>query len=254
MAGQLSLRGHPRHCYLMIHDRIKQLLPSAKISAYFTAPHEFQCDMVVGAPDYKNTRGYIYDFANKLQQSFSAVSIVLRKRRLDVTFHSNHCTLLVGVGPEPVSTAQLNSCSTWEEREPLRASLGSDEELFMQSPLFREYEEVIEVTCSEHDSRTGPLARLHPMVWRCVAYKMIAASKAVKHDSQMPPILLKANLRAFLCQNYGVAPCENPFCPGENLHTLRSLQSIAEFSMPNGKYLTENIKRGYPVEWVFIEH
>jgi hypothetical protein len=66
--------------------------------------------------------------------------------------------------------------------------------------------------------------------------------------------LLKANLRAFLCQNYGVAPCENPFCPGENLHTLRSLQSIAEFSMPNGKYLTENIKRGYPVEWVFIEH
>jgi hypothetical protein len=218
------VRAHiPRKYYLLVHDCIKKVERNATIHAFVSSRGKYQSDMVVQldrkqfpnlGPD--NTHA----IAEALQKHMSYVLLKPQRHCIDLEFPVNEIQMSVQIGWKDVTIEEINSEPEYEDRVPLRTSFGYDEQRFMNSaPKLASLSAVLleKWALKNYGKEMAPPA----MYWLVHSYRVMEAYPAFDHHQ-----IIFGSVADKFSELYGKYPLDNPFCPGEDLNTLRLARNI----------------------------
>ncbi|RNF16041.1 uncharacterized protein Tco025E_05322 [Trypanosoma conorhini] len=234
----------PKKYYLLVHDAVRKVVGAdAEIAAFVSSKGKFQCDMLVNAaatdPDLAGPAGaggnaHVRDFALGLQRYLGSCDVVVRRRRLDVVFLDREVLqLALGAPRRAINNlrdgAGINAEPEWTRRNRLRISLGYDEDLFrsacdakmniaarlMEKWVFDTYYDPAH--CGSVDqflqTKCPPVS-----FWLAHGYDLASEYRFDHHVS------LAGTISHNFAKYYGEFPFDNPYCPGEDLNTMASVQ------------------------------
>lgn len=213
----------PRKYYLLVHDCLKKVESQATINAFVSSRGKYQSDMVIQldrkqfpilGPD--TTR----DIAIGLQKNMPHVLLKPQRYCIDLEFPVNEIQMSVQVGWKDATVEEINSEPEYEDRVPLRSSLGYDEQRFMNSaPRMASISAVLleKWALKNYGKEMAPPA----MYWLVHSYRMMETYPLFDHHQ----IIFGSVVDKF-AHMYGKVPLDNPYCPGEDLNTLRLARNI----------------------------
>ncbi|KEG08237.1 hypothetical protein DQ04_07661040 [Trypanosoma grayi] len=246
----------PKKYYLLVHDAIRKVVGSeAEISAFVKSKRPFQCDMLVNAaatdPELANSssdnnNAYVKEFAVKLQHYLGSCDVVVRRRRLDVVFIDREVLqLALGAPRRAINNLQraeeINEEPAWTRRNRLRISLGHDEDLFTSacdlktSLAARMMEKWVFDTYYTGPNSSRSMGTIDPKedvaeflqqqcppvtYWLAHGY-LLARECRVDHH-----VALLGTIAHNFAKYYGKFPLDNPYCPGEDLNTIATVQAL----------------------------
>ncbi|EAN92205.1 hypothetical protein C3747_84g19 [Trypanosoma cruzi] len=239
----------PKKYYLLVHDAARKVLGTdAEISAFVSSKRKFQCDMLINAsatdPEMTGRAGgggdhsYQREFAVGLQRYLGSCDVVVRSRRLDVVFMDREVLqLALGAPRRAINNLQrgeeINGEPDWTRRNRLRISLGYDEDLFtnvcdlkmniaarlMEKFVFDTY-----YNSTYHGSVEQFMQRESPPVtyWQAHGYTLAREYQFDHH------VTLAGTIAQNFAKYYGEFAFDNPYCPGEDLNTISSVQWLCK--------------------------
>lgn len=221
----------PRKYYLLVHDCLKKAERDGVINAFASSRSKYQSDMVIQLDrkqypvlDSETTHA----FALKLQQQMPHVLLKPKKLCIDLEFPVNEIQMSVQIGWKDVTIEDINAQPEYEDRVPLRSSLGFDEERFMNSaPRLASISAVLLEKWAL--GQFGPESAPPAMYWLVHSYRMMEAFPLYDHHQ-----IVFGSVADKFHTMFEKAPLDNPFCPGEDLNTLRAARNANLAMSPYG--------------------
>lgn len=223
----------PRKYFLAVHDALKKVDRNGTISAFVAARGKFQSDMLMQLDNYSGGEEHTRDFATKLQHYMPHVMLKPRRHCITLEFPVHDIEMSLQLGMKGVTVDDVNNAPEYEERVPLRSSLGYDEERFMRSaPKMASLSAVL----LEKWAVDNYPADLCPpdMYWLVHSYRVMEAYPQYDHHQ----IIFGSVMDKFgmMFERY---PLDNPFCPGEDLNTLRTARNLCRAMNPHWDRMIE---------------
>lgn len=202
------------------------------------------------SPDVSIEKGnvppHVADFALRVQRYLGMCDVQPRRYRLDIRFRdSSVMTVALGAPLEAINHLQdgsgINAEPDWRRRNRLRISLGFDEDLFRRecnltinsAARALERQAYLHYTISgdivfganpelaaAYAATGGDLFAVSPPLsyWQAHAYDL-ARNFPMKHFME-----IYATVQQSIEQYFNQFPFDNPYCPGEDLNTMKAVQ------------------------------
>ncbi|ORC85272.1 uncharacterized protein TM35_000361320 [Trypanosoma theileri] len=204
-----------------------------------------------------NESAYVREFAVGLQRYLGSCDVVVRRRRLDVVFLDREVLQIALGAPRRAinnlqSAEEINNEPAWVKRNRLRISLGFDEELFTNACDFKinvaarmmekwafdaqvmkgdsnifhtegNIQQQQQQQQQEEEELNQLREELPPVTyWQAHGY-VLTREYHVEHH-----VALLGTISQNFAKYYGEFPFDNPYCPGEDLNTLASVQTLCK--------------------------
>lgn len=223
----LQRRVVAKEYFLLIHDALKRVDGECTVSAFVKNKHKWQSEMVCQRKTFEDTPEATADFARRLQHNMPNVTCTPCKRRVDVVFQGTKEALSVQLGRPNVKVEDINSLLEYEDRVPLRSSLGYDEERFAaQAPPLATWATAL-LEKWAFDNFTEDF-QPHRMYWLAHSYSIVETYPMLES-----PHAIAGGVRDKFWELYEKAPFDNPYCPGEDLNTMRKARNVCRATHPN---------------------
>lgn len=223
--------------YLMLYDGLKNAFPGSEVFAFprNRKSHMFQVDSVCRVDGY--TRSDVVEYAQRLHQKLLAVEISENNCLIDLHFPGGaQGTLTFGI--PGVMAKDVNKAKTTIERQLLRESLGSSEELFMQ------YIDDTPMRAADLAHQSFRQMFAEDVIPSRVYFMVLAVEAIAEQDAQYDTDIksvIEFNIKKGF--DHLEKKIRNPFCPGEDMHTdphVRSfLWNFCESEVPPGFTMEE---------------